>query len=264
MESYSSLAKYIEHLQKQGKYLFLKKEAAQALNVSDGALKKSISRLSQKGKIAYLKKSLYQIIPIEYESSGSLPPEWIIHDLMSYLEIPYYVGLLSAAAFYGASHQAPQIFQVICQQQIPDLNIGAFKICFYKSKDLSMIPTQELKTSAGYVKVSTPEGTALDLMRYLHQAGHLNHIATILSELAESIDAEKLLSVAQNLSLHYSQRLGYLLDLLEYDMLTQPLHQFVANRHPKYIPLRSDVSSKNAQKNTKWYILINEEVEADI
>src|SRR3990172_4716549 len=100
MKSYSYLIDYIEGLRKHGKYLFLKKEALQTLGISENALQKSIGRLSKKGKISYLKKGLYQIIPVEYESTGSLPPEWIIHDLMAHLGVPYYIGLLSAAAFH--------------------------------------------------------------------------------------------------------------------------------------------------------------------
>lgn len=255
---------YIEDLRKQGKYLFLKKEAAKTLGVSDAALQNSIWRLSKKGKIAYLKKGLYQIIPVEYESTGSLPPEWIIDDLMVHLGVPYYIGLLSAAAFHGAAHQAPQIFQVICQKKIPDLTLGKIKICFYVSKEFDAIPTQELKTPAGYVKVSTPEGTTFDLMRYLHQSGHLNHVATILSELGDVIDAKKLPFVGQKLSIRYSQRLGYLLDLLGHKPLTKSLHQLVSDKNLIYIPLRSDSPAQNAEKNTKWHILVNENVESDI
>jgi predicted transcriptional regulator of viral defense system len=264
MKKYSYLTDYIEAQRKQGKYLFLKREAAQNLGVSENALQKSISRLSRKGKIGYLKKGLYQIIPVEYEAIGSLPPEWIIHDLMAHLGIPYYIGLLSAAALHGAAHQAPQIFQVICQKQIPDLSIGHLKICFYESKDFSVIPTQEKKTPAGYVKVSTPEGTAFDLLRYLHQAGHLNHVATLLSELAETINADKFVPIAQNISIRYSQRLGYLLDYLGYDSLTDPLHQLVSQHNARYIPLRPDSPVQGAEKDTKWYILVNEKVEPDL
>lgn len=264
MKKHSYLIDYIETLRKQGKYLFLKSDAIKALHISENALQKSITRLSKKGKIAYLKKGLYQIIPVEYESTGSLPPEWIIHDLMTHLGIPYYIGLLSAAALHGAAHQAPQIFQVICQKKIPDLTLGKLKLCFYASKDFSAIPTQDIKTPAGYVKVSTPEGTAFDFMRYLHQSGHLNHVATLLSELAEEIDAQKLSFVAQKVSFRYSQRLGYLLDHLGYSSLTDPLYQFVSHKKLRYIPLRPDSSAQNAERNSRWCIFVNENIEPDI
>ena len=101
-------------------------------------------------------------------------------------------------------------------------------------------------------------------MRYLHQSGHLNHVATILSELGDRIDEEKLLIVGQKLSLRYSQRLGYLLDLLGHKSLTKSLHQLVSDKNLIYIPLRADSGAQDAEKNTKWHILVNEKVESDI
>jgi len=253
----------MDNLRRQGKYLLLKKEAIQELGVSDNALQKSISRLSKKGKIAYIKKGLYQIIPVEHDYAGSLPPEWIIDDLMAHLDVPYYVGLLSAAALHGAARQAPQTFQVVCQKTIPDLTLGRFKICFYVSKDMSVIPTQEMKTPAGSMKISTPEGTAFDLMRYLHQSGGIKHVAAVLNKLVESMDTQRLAAIAPRLSPYYSQRLGYLLDTLGYQDLTEPLHQFISHKGLKYIPLRPDNPPQEAEKNKKWHILVNEKIGTD-
>jgi len=185
-------------------------------------------------------------------------------DLMAHLQVPYYIGLLTAASFHGASHQAPQVFQVICKRIIPDILTESLNIRFYYSKDLSVIPTQDLKTPAGYVKVSTPEGTALDLLRYLHQSGHLNHVTTILTELADSMDPQKLAQASERLSIRYAQRLGYILDYLGYDAVAEPLHNLVMEKMMRYIPLRPDSPAQGTEKNTKWHILINEEIEPDL
>jgi predicted transcriptional regulator of viral defense system len=264
MEQYSRLIDYMDGLRKQGKYLLFNQEATQVLGISDNALRNSISRLSKKGKIAYIKKGLYQVIPIEHEDVGSLPPEWIIDELMAHLDVPYYVGLLSAASLHGAAHPAPQIFQVMCQKTIPALTLGHFKICFYVSKDMSSIPTQEVKTPAGSMKVSTPEGTAFDLMRYPHQAGHLNHVVTVLNELAESMDEQRLAAIAPKLSSYYSQRLGYLLDSLGHQALTEPLYKLISHTGLKYIPLKTDSPIQEAEKNKKWHVLVNEKIEPDL
>lgn len=264
MKSYPYLIDYIHDLRRQGKYLFLKEEAARVLNVSNHAILKSISRLLKKKKIAYLKRGLYQIIPEEYEHTGSLPPEWFMADLMAHLQVPYYIGLLTAASFQGAAHQAPQVFQVICQHLIPDIITGDINIRFYYSKDLSIIPTQDLKTPAGYVKISTPEGTAFDLIRYLHQSGHLNHVATVLTELADIMEPQKLAQVSERMSVRYAQRLGYILDYLGYESLTESLHNLVSGKSMRYIPLRPDSPAQDAEKNTKWHILINEAIEPDL
>jgi len=264
MKSYSYLIDYIHDLRRQGKYLFLKEEAAKALSVSNNAILLNISRLLKKKKVAHLKKGLYQIIPEEYEHMGSLPPEWFMDDLMAHLQVPYYIGLLTAASFHGAAHQAPQVFQVVCQHVIPPISVGRIHIRFYYSKNLSPIPTQDLKTPAGYVKVSTPEGTAFDLIRYLHQSGHLNHVATVLTELAGTIAPQKLIQVAKHLPIRYAQRLGYILDYLGYESLTESLHNLVSGKSLRYIPLRPDSPAQDADKNIKWHILINETIEADL
>ena len=64
----------------------------------------------------------------------------------------------------------------------------------------------------GTVLVSTPEATAVDLVGYQHQAGGLDLAATVLSELAEHIDAEKLSVAAATAPVAWAQRLGYLLE----------------------------------------------------
>ena len=264
MKSDIRLIDYVQSLRANGRFLFLKNEAAQALKVSDNAIISSIKRLADKRKVAYLKKGLYQIITEEYSHSGSLPPEWFMDDLMEHLRVPYYIGLLTAASFYGASHQAPQVFQVVCQQKIPALIAGSLKINFYYSKHVCQTPTQQIKTPAGYVRVSTPEGTAFDLIRYFHQSGHINHVATVLSELADVINVNTLADVAENMPIFLTQRLGYILDHIERDHLIEPLHRLVSKRAKRYIPLRPDNPIEGAQKNDKWHVIVNEEIETDL
>ena len=52
--------------------------------------------------------------------------------------------------------------------------------------------------STGYLKVATPELVALDLLNYPNHAGGLNHIATVFSELIETLDPVKLINLAKN------------------------------------------------------------------
>jgi predicted transcriptional regulator of viral defense system len=221
-------------------------------------------RLARKGKVAHLKKGLYQIITEEYANDGSLPPEWFIDELMSYLGVSYYVGLLSAATMHGSSHHAPQIFQVISNKIIPSLKIGKLKIVFYYCKNMVDTEIQKIKVPSGYINVSSPEATAFDLIRYLHQSGHLNHVATVLSELAETMNGEEVAKVSDCMSIRYSQRLGYILDALDFTSLTKQLYEKVLDKSPPYVGLRSDADYKLTDKNEKWRIYINEELEIDV
>jgi predicted transcriptional regulator of viral defense system len=65
-----------------------------------------------------IREGFYVIVPLEYASSGILPPEWFIDELMKFLRQPYYVGLLSAAAIHGAAHQQPQEFHVVIPEAL--------------------------------------------------------------------------------------------------------------------------------------------------
>lgn len=58
-------------------------------------------------------KGFYVIIPTQYQLKGIVPPSYYINELMEYLGKPCYVGLLSAAALYGASHQRVKVIQII-------------------------------------------------------------------------------------------------------------------------------------------------------
>ena len=64
------------------------------------------------------------IVPLEYLHAGGPPPSLFIDDLMKAMERPYYVGLLSAAALHGASHQQPQEFQVFSDRPIRPIQVG--------------------------------------------------------------------------------------------------------------------------------------------
>ncbi len=68
--------------------MFTRKEASAALALSEGALKNSLWRLSKAGRVILPHRGFYVIVPPEYRAAGSIPPSWIIRDLMAYLGRP--------------------------------------------------------------------------------------------------------------------------------------------------------------------------------
>ena len=107
------LASWIDDRQAVGLYYFTREEAIQSLKITEEAFRKAASRLAKKTRLVRIRSGFFVIVPLEYRASGVLPADWFIADLMAYLEQPYYVGLLSAAALHGAAHQQPQQFQVV-------------------------------------------------------------------------------------------------------------------------------------------------------
>lgn len=49
------------------------------------------------------------LLPPEYQSYGSIPAEELVPIIMQHIQADYYVALLSAGLFYGATHQKPAL-----------------------------------------------------------------------------------------------------------------------------------------------------------
>lgn len=259
------LANYLDQLQARGRITFTGKEAISKLGVSKIAFNRSAQRLLKKKRLLHPARGFYLIVPVEAQLSGAPDASWYIDDLMNFLEQPYYVGVLSAAAFHGAAHQAPQEFQVVTNSRLKPINVGRAKIHFLTKKWTERTPTETLKTKSGYIPISTPEATALDLIQYVRSAGELNNVATVLIELAEKIDPKKLLTSARiSGEAAVAQRLGYLLDTFSKKRLTSDLHKWVLEQRPAFVALRPNWKSPNNKRDKKWSIIVNDDVEPDI
>lgn len=260
-----SLADYVDGLQATGRYTFRREEAIRALGVSAVALRSATRRLVAKGRIVTPRRGFVVIVPVEYRDAGAPPASWFIRDLMAFHGRPYYVGLLSAAAIHGAAHQQPQEFQVVTDRQVRPATAGRARIRFFIKRTIGRTRTTDVKTVTGTMRVSTPEATALDLVRYVRGAGYLGNVATVLSELAERIDARRLVSAAEaEPDVSCGQRLGFLLDLVGQGRRAEPLSRWIARRQPFPVRLRPDRPARRAANDPRWQVLVNEAVEADV
>ncbi len=261
-----NLASYLDTLQAQGKYWLTKKETVSAIAVTDKAFNKAMNRLAKQNKIARVRNGFYVIVPPEYRTSKALPPTHYIDALMKFLKQPYYVGVLSASALHGSSHQSPQELQVVTSKPIPMIEIGNTRIRFLTKKGIAKTPTQQIKTPTGFMTVSTPAATIIDLLRYVRVAGHLDNVATAIIEMLENINTTDLIKVAtQEKDLSYIQRLGYLIDRFSKNKTaSRGLHKLIEERHPSFIFLRPDIRKGVIERNHKWNLFINTEVEPDL
>lgn len=262
---------YIKKLRMSGKQHFTTNEAMIALNKPKSAVLNAVSRAKKTRDIISPFSGLYVIVPPEHQHAGSIPDRELIPIVMGHLNRDYYACLLSAAEIHGASHQKPQIFQVMTNKRMHDIRCGYIVIKFIYKKSLDTALTQNIVVNTGYLKVSTPEYTALDLMQYTNNAGGINHVATVLSELIESIDIDKLVSLAyKHTAKSWVQRLGYILDSIDpMDTYKQQdiiaaLQKYLSAIKITYVPLTPDMPSKGCVYNKKWKIIENTTIESDI
>jgi hypothetical protein len=260
----ASLESWIDGLQASGRYWFLRAQAVRGSGRSAPTVGKALQRSVKHGRIVKLKDYFYAIVPLEYRAAGAPPASWFIRDLMAAMNLPYYVGLLTAAALHGVSPQQPQVFQVLTDRSVRPVSAGRTRIRFYASKYVARTAVIDVKTPTGPMRISTPETTAVDLVRFAPSAGHLDHVAAVVAELAPALDPKRLLAavrVAEDVP--NAQRLGYILDRVHQRRLADPLHVWLERHTPRTQPLRSGQPVAGLRENRRWHLLPNAPLEIE-
>ena len=263
---------YIRNVRKKGKQYFTLAEIKSHFGASDNSIRCGLYKLRKRGDIVSPARGLYIIVPPENLSMGCIPAEELVPILMNHWGIPYYSGLLTASLYHGASHQKPQVFQVLGNQQKPPIVCGTVKIDFIYKKSLESLPISQLTVKTGYLKIASPELVALDLLTYPKHSGGMNHTATVLAELVESLDVAKLILLAQQTNTEYHlNRIGYIVENIEiFDEQNQcrtinALKAFIdKNLNKSYVPLSSDMPTKGYSRCERWRIIENATVESDL
>ena len=259
----TSMTTFVDALQAKGRYTFTLTEAMDADQRSDIALEAALRRLKQKGRIANPRRGFYVIVPVEYREAGCPPANWFIHDLMLFLGQPYYVGILSAAAIHGAAHQQPMLFQVITDRPTRSARAGRVRIGFHMGRHVEKAPVVEIQTETGSMRVSAPEATAFDLVRFAPSAGHIGNVVSVLGELAEKIDPQALAPLADLYAVSDVQRLGYLLERLGEKRLTDPLADRLKTRRYRPILLAPGQEKGDTPFDPRWRVIPNETMEVE-
>jgi len=259
-----SAASYIQDLQSDGRYHFTTGDAAQALGANLPATRAALRRLKKKGWVADPYRGFHVIVPPQYRSLGCLPSDQFVPFLMEHLGEPYYVGLLSAARYHGAAHQQPMVFQLIVPRPRRGLHCGGVRVEFISRKDMGATTVVERNTPTGIIRIASPEATALELVGYAGRCGYLDNVATVLMELAESMNGERLAHEARRAPAAWVQRLGYLLCFVEAGDLAVHLEPVLSERRVFTVALAPWTKATGALRDARWNVAINEKLEPDL
>ncbi len=182
--------------------------------------------------------------------------------MMQHLRRDYYVGLLSAAAQHGASHQAAQTFQAVTGRHLEDRDFERVRLRFYSSALVAQTPVERVNTPTGTMAVSTREATVGDLVERPRDSGGLNNVATVLREIGE-LDGGKLARLSALRPRTHARRLGWLLTKFRADVETGSLRIVADPDRGTPVPLVAGGASQGAVDRS-WGLILNADVEPDI
>jgi hypothetical protein len=168
---------------------------------------------------------------------------WWLDDYFNWLGHPYYLTLQSAASVYGSNPQALQVTQVMTDVPRREIEIGRLKVRFFVKRGIEQTPTQAPPNAFAPIRVSTPEATAFDLVRYASGIGGMGRaVETLvpllslmrLPELKQVLDTENETATAQ--------RLGYIVETAGKKALAKAIRDWLPSQLAlvPLAPLNSD------------------------
>jgi predicted transcriptional regulator of viral defense system len=213
-----------------------------------------------KGRLFSPVRGLYVPVPAQYSSWRVVPAEHFIDAMMNHLGCHYYVGFLTAAAFWGSSHQAAQEYQVVVDRHVRDRDIERVRLRFHCVRNIALRHTVRVNGGQAMIEIATRDQCAVDLVSWPSWAGGLSNAATVLAEL-DGLDGQRLAEIASSQPVAVAQRLGWLIELLGVGIDVEPLRQVAAARSRPV--LLDPQKERHGETDSSWGVVVNTRVEID-
>lgn len=245
----------------EGHSTFTAAELRQRTGASTDAVYSAVKYAMDRRRLFSPVRGLYVVVPPEYRAAGVVPAIQFVDPMMRHLSLDYYVAYASAAQWWGAAHQAPQVFDVVASRNVSDRALGPVRMRFHTS---SRIDTDEVRRVTGprtMLNIASPALTAIDLASRPRLGGGLSAVATILAELPD-LDGDRLADLAARRTMADARRLGWLLELVRDDLDLNALQQVARPEHgrPTLLAIRG---SRQGYVDDRWSVIINTTVEPD-
>jgi len=252
------IQEFIQNLISKGIWAFSFGDAQAVMGVQTA---NRISMMLKNGRLVSPVRGFYAIVPEEDILYRRLSPLRFIDAMMKHLQVPYYIGLLSAANYRGIAPQAPQKLQVITFPSRRNIARNEFGILFYRKKDIESFPTEQGKTATGYFRLSSPAGTLFDLVQWYKSVGGLEYILELLLELGPEIKLLDLQQVISGFPSPVLQRGGYLLQLAGHEKQAQTVYGYLQKRKYRYTLLNPTDGKSYPSSDPRWRLHLNERLE---
>lgn len=250
-------AEFVENRLAEGSVSFILRELVDSSGLSTVAANNQLLRLKHRVVRVSRPQPFFLIVPPQHRPMGAPPVEWWLGDYFRWLGHPYYLALLSAAEVYGAAPQAVLVHQVMTDVPRREVTVGRLRVRFFMKRGISKTLVRQPANAYAPLRVSTPEATALDLVRYAGRIGGFGRVLETIDsllpklhgrELKRALDAERDTASAQ--------RLGYLVEKAGAHHLAEVIHRWLPPR-VKWVSLGlAEGGASRDHRDERWRIIL--------
>lgn len=255
---------FVEFCQARGKITFTLAELQKATGLSITAARDQVKRLGKHVARVSPRQDFFLIVRPEQLPIGAPPAFWWLDAYFQSIGQPYYVGLLTAAAEYGSSHQAVQVIQVLTNSPLRELKVGRVRVHFFVKKTAAEFPVSDLPAAYAPLKLSTPEVTALDLVRYAHRIGGAGRAVGVIRDLLPRFSKKGFrAALATELEVSNLQRLGFILEELKRPDLSELVRAKLPSKL-NWVYLEQQNAhgmGLQAKGDKSWFVLVNSDIQ---
>ncbi len=241
-------------------------QVATLLNIPSAQVPQRLAQPRHRWEWIAPARGLWIPVPTQFRSQHGPPATEYLPELMAYLNMDhYYLGWLSAAAAYGATHHAPQQTQVAVSHTVRPREVGRARMTFHQHRHLEVLPTTQRMAASGPYLISTPEVTVLDLACDLSLAAGLSNAATVITDLSSEVgcDDATLTSLAPLFPLTAVKRVGWIIENLADTSISLPrLAAWTAQHSGRTSVLHPRMPTRGPY-DRRWRLRLNAEVEVE-
>ncbi len=261
-----ALSEWVNNREIRGRVAFGLEEACDAQqDVDNNYVHVGLSRLVSRARVQNVYRGFYVIVPPQYALKGVIPAPYYIDALMKYIGKPYYVGLLTAAALHGATHQRAMATQVMTCPPRSTISDKNKQISWYYRKEIPAELLLSTNTETGVMYYSCAELTAIDLVQFASHTGGYQRVATVLAEMIDAVEINKIERVLPYTNYAVVQRLGFILEhVLHEQEKADLLYSIVKKDKRKWHLTRMSNDHPSVECPTnRWRINMNIDIEID-
>ena len=241
-----------------GRVAFPLRDLVKDTGLSTTAAKSQLLRLGSQIVRVSRPQQFFLVVSPEHRLVGAPPVLWWLDDYFNWLGHPYYLALQSAASVYGSNPQALQVTQVMTDVPRREIEIGRLRVRFFVKRGIEKTPTQAPPNAFAPIRVSAPEATVFDLVRYASGIGGMGRAVETLIPLLPLMRVPELKQVLDHENeTAMAQRLGYVVEKSGHKALAKAIRDWLPSQL-FLVPLAPSNDDKaSVQMNQRWRIIDN-------